>query len=187
MNTAILDQKQIYHEVNTVTGTVQSVIFGTESLSELPVSELVQDFGLNISVCNRSVEEAVLADAFDLLEECVYELHPGKVFLNFGETDLRRSAFDALAFLADYRRLIDAIRSRLNCRVFVISVLSEDAGARQLNEGLMELARKSGCGYVDAQDIFCYEKPRLRLFSELIHHMRDGRISFSDAMHFCEA
>ena len=50
MNTAVLDQKEIYHEVNSVTGSVNSVIFGTESLSELPVAELVQDFGLNISV-----------------------------------------------------------------------------------------------------------------------------------------
>ena len=28
---------------------------------------------------------------------------------------------------------------------------------------------------------------RLRLFSELTHYMREGRISFSDAMNFCEA
>ena len=187
MNSAIMDQKQIYHEVNTVTGTVQSVIFGTEILAELPVSELVQDFGLNISVCNRSVEAAVLADAFDLLDECVYELHPGKVFLNFGDTDLRRSSFDARVFLADYGRLIELIRSRLQCRVFVISVLSDSAGARQLNEDLVDLARKTGCAFVDARDIFSHEKPRLRLFGELIHHMRDGRISFSEAMHLCEA
>ena len=187
MNTAVLDQKEIYHEVNSVTGSVNSVIFGTESLSELPVAELVQDFGLNISVCNRSVEEAVLADAFDLLDECVYELNPRKVFLNFGETDLRREGFDRDTFLVDYRRLVDAIESRCGCRVFVISVLSEESGARELNAGLKNLCRDTGASFVDAGDIFAYEKPRLRLFSELMHYMREGRMSFTEAMHFCDA
>ena len=50
MNTAVLEQKETYREVNSVTGSVNSVIFGTASFSELPVAELVQDFGLNISV-----------------------------------------------------------------------------------------------------------------------------------------
>lgn len=187
MKTAVLDQKEIYHEVNAVTGSVNSVIFGTESLAELPVAELVQDFGLNISVCNRSVEEAVLADAFELLDECVYELRPRKVFLNFGETDLARREFDREAFLADYRRLVEAIQDRCGCRIFVISVLSEKEQARKLNAGLERLCRETGACFVDASDIFAHDKPRLRLFSELMHYMREGRISFSEAMHFCEA
>lgn len=187
MNTAVIDQKKIYHEVNSVTGSVNSVIFGTEILSELPVSELVQDFGLNISVCNRSVEEACLADAFDLLDECVYELHPSKVFLNFGENDLRSANFCTEAFLNDYRRLIEDICSHLHCRLFVVSVLSESDEATKLNMQLCALAEETGCSFVNAADIFRYEKPRLRLFSELVHYMRDGRISFSEAMHFCDA
>lgn len=187
MNTAVLEQKRIYHEINSVTGTANSVIFGTETLAELPFSELIQDFGLNISVCNRSVEEAVLADAFDLLDECVYELRPGKVFLNFGETDLRRKDFDMDCFISDYRRLIEAIRAGVNCRIFVVPVLSEGKESEELNAALRSMAGQTGCCYVDAADIFRFEKPRLRLFSELIHYMRDGRISFADAMHFCEA
>ena len=106
MNAAILEQKEAYREVNAITGSAGSVIFGTQSFSELPVAELVQDFGLNISVCNRSVEEATLDDAFDLLDECVYELHPHKVFLNFGETDMTRPDFDQERFIAEYEQLI---------------------------------------------------------------------------------
>jgi len=187
MKTAVLGQKKIYHEVNSVTGSVNSVIFGTESLSELPVAELVQDFGLNISVCNRSVEDAVLADAFDLLDECVYELNPRKVFLNFGETDLRREGFEQDAFLADYGRLVNAIASKCGCRVFVVSVLSGEEGAQELNSGLKNLCRDTGASFVDAGDIFAHEKPRLRLFGELMHYMREGRISFAEAMNLCDA
>ena len=43
------------------------------------------------------------------------------------------------------------------------------------------------CRYVDVADVFSHEMPRLRLFSELTHYMREGKISFSDAMNFCEA
>lgn len=187
MNTAVHDQKETYREVNSVTGTVNSVIFGTGSLSELPVAELVQDFGLNISVCNRSVEEAVLADAFELLEACVFELNPRKVFLNFGETDLFREDFDFDGFLRDYGRLIQAIRARSDCSLYLVSVLSPSAEAHKLNDSLRKLAREWDCRFVDVEDIFTHEKPRLRLFSELTHYMREGRMSFSEAMHFCGA
>lgn len=182
MKAAIQEQKEIFREVNSITGSVGSVIFGEKRFAGLPVVELVQDFGLNISVCNRSVEGAMLPDAFELLEECVFELHPHKLFLNFGEADLRHPGFDRERFLTDYARLIDAIRTGCSCRIYVVAIPEKDASARSLNEGLRALAEGSGCGYVDAADIFLHEKPRLRLFSELMHYMREGRISFSEAM-----
>lgn len=182
MKAAIKDQKEIYHEVNSVAGSVHSVIFGTGSLFELPVAELVQDFGLNISVCNRSVEAAMLTDAFDLLEECVFELNPRKVFLNFGETDLARGDFNPQVFLGDYRRLIGAIRSGCSCGIFVVSVLQDTSAACRLNAGLRALCREENICFVDVSDVFRHTRPRLRLFSELIHHMREGRISFAEAM-----
>lgn len=178
MNSAVLDQKETYREVNSVTGSVDSVIFGTETLAELPLAELIQDFGLNISACNRSVEEAVLADAFELLNECVFDLRPQKVFLNFGETDLLGTDFDQTNFVNEYRRLIETIRARFGCTLFVVSVISEAARAQRLNCALRALAEEMDCCFVDAADVFSHEKPRLRLFSELVHYMREaGRIS----------
>lgn len=182
MNTAIMEQQETYREVNSITGSVNSVIFGTERFAELPVAELVQDFGLNISVCNRSVDRATIADAFDLLEECVFELHPHRVFLNFGETDMERADFDCQKFFADYARLIARIREGCGSRVYVVSILANDAASAQVNAGLRTLAEECGCCYVDAEDVFRHEKPRLRLFSELMHYMREGRISFAEAM-----
>ena len=182
MNTAILEQKEIFHEVNSITGSVASVIFGEERFAELPVCELVQDFGLNISVCNRSVEHATIADAFELLDTCVFELRQRKVFLNFGETDRAMPGFDAERFLADYARLIQRIHQGSDCRVYVVSLPERDGEAEKLNEGLRRLAAAEECSYVDAGDIFRHEKPHLRLFSTLMHSMREGRISFAEAM-----
>lgn len=183
MNSAILEQKEIFHEVNTITGSAGSVIFGEERFAGLPVAELVQDFGLNISVCNRSVEGALLDDAFELLEECVFELRPRKVFLNFGETDMARPGFDRETFLTAYARLIETIHANCSGGIYVVSVPEHGEEAAQLNTGLRTLADACGCGYVDAADSFRHEKPHLRLFSELMHYMREGRISFAEAMH----
>lgn len=187
MNAAILEQKETYREVNSVTGTARSVVFGTERLSALPFSELVQDFGLNISVCNRSVEGAVLKDAFELLDDCVFALKPVRVFLNFGETDLMRSDFSQPDFISDYARLIDSIRKGCRCRIFIVPVISESEEAAQLNEDLRALSSREGCSFVDVSDAFRYEKPCLRIFSEMVHYMREGRICFADAMNLCEA
>ena len=183
MNAAILEQKEAYREVNAITGSAGSVIFGTQSFSGLPVAELVQDFGLNISVCNRSVEDATLEDAFDLLDECVYDLHPHKVFLNFGETDMVRPDFDLDRFIDDYERLIRATHEGGKRAVYIIPVLNQKADAERVNAALRALAARTDSCYVDVADIFSYEKPRVRLFSELTHYMREGRMSFSEAMH----
>ena len=182
MNAAILEQKEAYREVNAITGSAGSVIFGTQSFSELPVAELVQDFGLNISVCNRSVEDATLRDAFDLLDECVYDLNPHKVFLNFGETDMNRSDFDLDRFIAEYEQLIHRTHEGGKRAVYIVPVLSTKPEAERLNLALRALAERTGSCYVDVADIFQFEKPRVRLFSELTHYMREGRMSFSEAM-----
>ena len=182
MNAAILEQKEAYREVNAITGSAGSVIFGTQSFSELPIAELVQDFGLNISVCNRSVEDATLEDAFDLLDECVYELHPHKVFLNFGETDMARSDFDLDRFIARYEQLIHKTHEGGKRSVYIVPVLSSKPEAKKLNAALCALAERTGSCYVDVADVFQFEKPRVRLFSELTHYMREGRMSFSEAM-----
>ena len=183
MKRAILEHKKIFHEVNSITGSVGSVIFGGECFAGLPVAELVQDFGLNVSACNRSVEGILLAEAFELLEACVFELSPRKVFLNFGEADLLRQDFDRETFLADYVRLIEAIHAGCNGKVYVVSVPENSGEAARLNADLRVLADACGCGYVDVADSFRREKPHLRLFSELMHCMREGRISFTEDMH----
>ena len=185
MNTAIMDLQETYREVNSITGTVGSVIFGSDRLAGLPVAELVQNFGLNLSVCNRSVEGASLADAFGLLHECVFDLKPHKVFLNFGDAELDAPGFDCAAFLSEYERLIATIQENCSGRVYVVSVLRSDGKARQVNDALERICMARGCTFVDAENIFHHDKPKLQLFSMLVHCMREGRISFAEAMGIC--
>ena len=182
MNAAILEQKETYREINAITGSAGSVIFGAQSFSALPVAELVQDFGLNISVCNRSIEDATVEDALQLLDECVYDLHPHKVFLNFGEVDMTRPDFDQERFITEYEELIHRTREGDRRSVYIIPVLSAKPEAEKLNLALRALAERTGSCYVDVADIHSFEKPRVRLFSELTHYMREGRMSFSEAM-----
>lgn len=182
MNAAILEQKEIFREVNPITGSAASVIFGEERLAGLPVAELVQDFGLNISVCNRSIEGALLADAFELLEECVFALHPRKVFLNFGEADMNQPGFDREGFIREYGRLVEIITGGCRGKVYLVSLPERETETRLLNAGIARLAGEKGCGFVDAAEIFRHEKPHLHLFSALAHCMREGRISFAEAM-----
>ena len=68
MNAAILEQKEAYREVNAITGTAGSVIFGTQSFSGLPVAELVQDFVKAFQDKYGETPMAMSALAYD----CVY-------------------------------------------------------------------------------------------------------------------
>ena len=112
----------------------------------------------------------------------MYELHPHKVFLNFGETDLNRPDFDQERFIAEYEQLIQKTHEGGKRTVYIIPVLSAKPEAERLNLALRALAERTGSCYVDVADIFQFEKPRVRLFSELTHYMREGSMSFSEAM-----
>ena len=96
---------------------------------------------------------------------------------------MNRSDFDLDCFIDEYEQLIHKTHEGGKRSVYIVPVLSSKPEAEQLNAALRALAERTGSCYVDVADIFQFEKPRVRLFSELTHYMREGRMSFSEAMH----
>ena len=85
--TNTINRNDVYAQVDSLVGNVGSVLFGSTALSQLPISELVHFFGLNISVCNRSIGGLTPEKALDHLDECVFMLQPRKLFLCFGDPE----------------------------------------------------------------------------------------------------
>ena len=179
---APISRKEEYRELNAVTGRVNAVIFGADVMEKLPVAELIHQFGLNISACNRSIEGLTVEEAFAELDTCVFQLHPGKVFLNFGDEELKNENCDLEAFVSDYAALIDTILEKQDCRIHIVSVVSASPRTDQVNALLRELAADLGCDFVDISDTMKQPRPLLSLFRTLSYHMREGRISFGEAM-----
>ena len=181
MFNTISSRSDIYRELDSIIGRVSSVIFGSGAIANVPISEMINFFGLNISVCNRSISDMNIENAAEHLDECVFQLRPGKVFLYFGDECLK-SGFDADGFIERYESLIGAIAEKCDSSIYLLSVLSDDPRAKALNARLEVLARDSGCNYIDLSDCTSSEHATLRLFKRLSHYMHDSTISFCDAM-----
>ena len=181
MSNPIGCRSDIYREMDRIIGKTSSVIIGSGSIADVPFAELINFFGLNISVCNRSMDSISINDAPAHLKECVFNLNPDKVFMYFGdECDGR--GFDKKAFVEAYEALIDEVAAGCDCSIYVLSVLSDSEAAADLNRTLSLMARDNGCEFIDTSDCITGEMTMLRLFKKLSHYMRDGRISFGDAM-----
>ncbi len=162
------------------------VFFGSDYFASLDFGELASAGGIGEPVYNRSFESLTVADASGILSPCVCDLRPGRVFLNFGESDGVLTEADAAAFTERYKRMILRLRRNCkDCRIFIVSV----AGGRVfsgLNARLQTMAEETDCGFVDisASAPETGRDSALRMFNIVKPYMRSFPVGFADAMNY---
>ena len=177
-----MKRNDIYAQVDSLVGNVSSVLFGSTALSRLPISELVHFFGLNLSVCNRSIEGLTPEKALAHLEECVFMLNPRKLFLCFGDAETLSDAESVKAFIASYEKLINRIIVGHDCDIYILSPISPSDNVQAVSESLRKLAEDNGYTYIDVSETLKADRPVLSLFRKLTFHIRESNIGFADAM-----
>ena len=172
----------VFMQLDSVVGSVNSVLFGSTNLAKLPVSELVHFFGLNLSVCNRSIDGLSPSTALSCLNECVLMLNPQKVFLGFGDelTDFSETSINS--YIKSYEELINQIAIAHDCEIYILSPVGNAAEMPELAGKIRNMAEDVGCNYIDISDCIHSDRPMLSLFKRLGHYIRDSRISFAEAM-----
>ena len=171
-----------YKQINSVAKHGGIVFLGSSYLGSIPICELAQDFETELPVYNRSIDGLTIDKVCDELESCVLELNPSKVFISIGDEDVKNAELDIKTFIEKYQWMLYTLHSRSRAKIHIVSVLSEEPAALDINERLKRLAKETGCEYVDAASTVKAEKPSLRLFDILRFYMRSRPITFSAAM-----
>lgn len=174
----MIDFKQ-FNEVAKENGVV---FFGSTYFESVPVNELAQDFDTEVPVYNRSVGGLTIDKVGDVLESCVLDLDPSKLFICLGEEDIKSESFHLSDFIEKYQWMLYTLHNRCRAKIYIVSVMSVDAKATAVNERLKRLAADTGCIYVDTQGTLNSSKSTLRLFSALRYFMRKHPITFNEAM-----
>lgn len=174
-----------FKEMNEYCKKGQIVFVGSTYFSQMKISERVLTSGMNVPVYDRSAEKLKISNALNFLSEEVFELQPSKIFVNIGDEDLKSAGFDIDAFISKYEwMLLNIHRSCENCLIYITSVVSTCSVAAKVNERLQELAKETGCTYINFEgakkDIGSYSK----VFNILKHYIRNSPIGFADAMQF---
>ena len=176
------DEMETYRELNSITEAGGVVLFGSNTFASLPVGELTQAFRITEPVYNRSIKDIRIDQIESYLKVCLYDLNPRKIFVNMGDVDIRDENVDIDNFISKYEWLLYMIHTKTEASIYIVPVISDSPAAFKINQRLKELAKQSGCKYIDVSGVMEAKRPTLRLFEVLKVHMRNHPINFADAM-----
>ena len=157
-----------YHEQNQ-TAVKGGVVFAGSSLMEMfPVEQWARELpGPKPPVYNRGVGGYTTVDYLPILDICVWELEPTKVFINIGTNDLSDASQTVAMLMERYDRILDQIEAHLpGVTIYLMAyypvnpeaagedmkkVLAVRSNGRiaQANAEVKRLAEKHGQRYID--------------------------------------
>lgn len=171
MREQILSKANAFRAVNELAMKGEIVIYGSTYMANFPFYELINKSRLENAVYNRSIGEMTTEEALELLQVCVLDIKPGKVFLHLGETD-----YDREGTAETYAKIVGKIRSALpDTKIYLIAV--QDKNAQIFNKRVTELTSRENVEYVRFGMIEDYK----RQFKELSCFFRSRSLNFSDA------
>ena len=92
-----IDRISAYQTLNQVAEAAGVVLFGSTTAANLPLNELLQDFGVSCTVYNRSVEGLTIEQAESYIQPCIAPLMPKMILLHFGEEELNAGTHRSLS------------------------------------------------------------------------------------------
>lgn len=92
----------------------QTVFTGSSLMEMFPIEKWVKELGPNAPIVyNRGVGGYRTTDLLPILDACVFELKPRKVFINIGTNDLSDGNIPLETVMSNYDRIISQIEEKL--------------------------------------------------------------------------
>ncbi|MDO4465344.1 MAG: GDSL-type esterase/lipase family protein [Bacillota bacterium] len=189
---------------NAVKG--QIVFTGSSLMEMFPIEEWVKELGQDAPIVyNRGVGGYRTTDLLPILDACVFELEPRKVFINIGTNDLSDPDIPIEKVMEQYDRIIAQIEEKLpGVMIYMMAYypINYDAAAEEMkpcllirtnekirtaNEQVEKLAAKHGQKYINVNAPLMDEQGRLKAeyTIEGMHIKPEGyRAIFDDVMKY---
>ena len=165
-------------KINDLALPGEIVIFGSTYMSEFPIYELINKCKSENAVYNRSVKGLTVKEAIEILDDCVVNIRPSKIFIALGEED--ESNPNAVSEYAD---LISAIRQKLpEVMIFLIGLTNESSFAKNFNKSMLSLCDNKNVKYIDFVKKAPSENALFKAqFKQISCFFRTKTITLSDA------
>ena len=168
-----------YRELNTVAVKGQTVCAGSSLMENFPINELLMDLGSTKKVYNRGMSAFTIDQYDEVLDACVLDLEPSKLFINIGSNDLNLPGDTVANMVTKYRALIRRIQAALpECAITMLAfypcrdnpdapqvegrVPRTMALVNEANVQLEALAAELGCGWLNCNAPLLAEDGMLR-------------------------
>ena len=189
---------------NAVKG--QIVFTGSSLMEMFPIEEWVKELGQDAPIVyNRGVGGYRTTDLLPILDACVFELEPRKVFINIGTNDLSDPDIPIEKVMEQYDRIIAQIEEKLpGVMIYMMAyypinyeaateemkpclLIRTNEKIRAANEQVEKLAAKHGQKYINVNAPLMDEQGRLKAeyTIEGMHIKPEGyRAIFDDVMKY---
>ena len=182
----------------------QIVLTGSSLMEMFPVNRFLSERGIDITVYNRAIGGYITDE---LIDTCVFELEPRRVFINIGTNDLSDSRIPMERIMEHYDSIISSIEQRLpKTEIYLMAYypVNYEAAAENMKECLKirtnekitaanalvkQLAEKHSQHYIDINDDLKDEQGRLKAeyTIEGLHINEQGyRAIFDDFLKYLE-
>lgn len=182
----------------------QTVFTGSSLMEMFPIEKWVKELGPNAPIVyNRGVGGYRTTDLLPILDACVFELKPRKVFINIGTNDLSDGNISLETVMSNYDRIITQIEEKLPGVIIYMMAyypINYEAATEEMkpcllirtnekinraNELVAQLAAKHGQKYINVNAPLMDEQGRLKAqyTIEGMHIKPEGyRAIFEDIM-----
>lgn len=175
MKSSIQEKANAYKGINEIALKGEIVIFGSTYMANFPFYELTNKCHLEHAIYNRSIEGLTTKEAEVLLQPCVLDIAPRKIFLQLGEADM-----DTESAFQHYRSILQTIRKTLkDTKVYLIGVPELET----LNQKLLSLCDNKHLFFIS----FAAQLPGYTAqFKQLARFFRDNPINLTEAFAMAE-
>lgn len=184
------------------------IVFTGSSLMEMfPINKLLEEHNDPTVIYNRGIGGFISAELLDVIDVCVLQLEPSRVFINIGTNDLSDSRIPVQHLMDNYDKIITAIENHIpKVEIYLMAYypVNYEAAAENMKECLKirnnekiaaankeveKLAAKHGQKYIDINKNLKDSQGRLKaeFTIEGLHINEDGyRAIYDDIMKYVE-
>ena len=189
-----------YRKQNQTVKKDQILFVGSSLMEMFPIEELIKEKNLPLTAYNRGIGGYKTEDLLKVLDVCVYDLSPRRIFINIGTNDLSDPAITLEQMIENYDRILTNIEEHLpKVELYLMAyypvnpeaatpemkeclAIRTNAKIASANRQVMVLAKKHHARYIDVNAPLTDAKGNLKeeYTIEGMHINRDGYLSILD-------
>lgn len=194
-----------YREANKNARKGQVVFAGSSLMEMFPIEKLLKEHGDDTIIYNRGIGGFITDELMQVLDVCVTDLSPSKVFINIGTNDLSWESIPISQMIAHYDEILTTIEEKVpGVKIYLMAYypVNYEAATEQMkeclkirtnekinlaNEEVRKLAARHNQSYIDVNRNLKDEQGRLKAeyTIEGMHIKEDGyRAIYDDVMRY---
>ena len=128
-----------YREENKTVEKGQVVFAGSSLMEMFPINKLLKEHNDDTVIYNRGVGGFLSDELLNVIDVCILDLAPSKLFINIGTNDLSWSSIPISDHMANYDRIITTVEKAVpNVKIYLMAYypVNFEAASEEMKECL---------------------------------------------------